>query len=205
MENKQQNRKYRNNNNKQNQRHQRKRRVSVDKNVEVVVVSNSKNRIVYKNPRMNTEIDLYQIGDEEYLTVSDLRAIMNTSRKMLEGFTLLITDVLDDKYTVEDVLIFLGLDKKYQEYFSLSRKSIGDNADISDIKNFIIKSPVHIFEKQLKTVNDSLRSKIIETSVTIFKLGQFSDYNKMRIIQTYVTDELFDDAQETEIDKDIYI
>lgn len=183
---------------------QRRRRVAVDRNVEVVVVSNVIGRFYYENPRMATVIDLHHIGDEEYVTVGDLRTIINSSRKILEGFDLLLTEVIDSEYTLEDVLVFLGLDRKYDEYFSLNNGRAGA-PKVADVKDFLVNTPVKAFEKIMETVDPKLRSKIIEISVTLFKLKEFGDYNKMRIIESYVAEDLFDDAEETEVDQDIYI
>lgn len=196
---------HRSNNRNERQRPQRRRRVTVDRDVEVVIVSNTTNRFYYENPRMNMVIDLHHIGDEEYVTVGDLRTILNSNRKILESFEILITEVVDEQYTVEDVLIFLGLDRKYREYFSLVRKDMNSMAEVTDIKNFLIKAPLHVFEDQMAKMDDKLRGKVIEMSVKLFKLKQFSDYNKMQIVSEYVNEELFDDAKETEIDEDIYI
>lgn len=216
MENKHTNRtNYKGSNNKGSQnrterpvrteRPQARRRVTVDRDVEVILVSNTTNRVYYDNPRMNMVIDLFQIGDTEYVTVGDLRTILNSNRKLIEGFELVITEVLDDRYSVEDVLLFLGLDKKYDEYFALANKKQGEAAEPIDIKNFILKSPVGVFEKNMKSMNEKLRSRVIETSVVLFKTKQFSDYNKMEVIESFVHDELFIDARETEIDSDIHI
>lgn len=188
----------------QQNRPQRRRRVAVDRNVEVVVVSNVIGRFYYENPRMTQVIDLHHIGDEEYVTVGDLRTIINSSRKILEGFDLLLTEVIDSEHTLEDVLVFLGLDAKYDEYFSLSNGRTG-SPQATDIKDFLVNTPARAFEKIMKTIDPKLRSKIIEISVTLFKLKEFGDYNKMRIIESYVSEDLFDDAEATEVDEDIYI
>lgn len=201
----------RNNNNRNNnrpqreERPQRRRRVSVDRDTELVVVSNVPHRFFYENPRLSIVIDLQNIGDQEYLTVGDIRTIMNSNRKIIEGFSLLITDVLDNQYTLEDVLVFLGLDKKYDDYYSLTKKRIGDVVSVSDIKEFLLNSPVNSFEKTMEKIDDKLRARVIEQAVVLFKLKEFGDYNKMRVIEGYVHDELFADAQETEVDDDVYI
>jgi hypothetical protein len=185
---------------------QRRRRVTVDRDVEVVVVSNCLGEFFYENPRMSMVIDLQHIDDEEYITVGDLRTILNSNRKILEGFDILITEVLDDRYTLDDVLTFLGLDRKYEEYYSLTGKRNGKMAEVKDIKDFLVKAPALTFEKVMETIEPKLRNKIIETSVTLFKLKEFGDYNKMQTIRKYVNnDDIFDDAEETEVENDIYI
>jgi len=185
---------------------QRRRRVAVDRNTEVVIVSNTIGRFYYSNPRMTTIIDLNKIGDEEYITVGDLRTILNSSRKIIEGFQILITEVVDSEYTLEDVLLFLGLDRKYEEYFSLNKKfNQSGVATAGDIKEFITNTSASAFEKVMQNIDPKLRARIIEASVALFKLKEFGDYNKMQIIESYVNDELFDDAKVTEIDNEIYI
>jgi hypothetical protein len=207
MENKRQTNKNKGNQSARPQRPQRQRprRVVVDREVEVVVQSNTTSRIYYDNPRMNVVIDLFQIGDTDYLTVGDLRTILNSNRSLIEGFELIITEVMDDAYTVEDVLIFLGLDKKYEEYYSLAKKKSGEPAEYIDIKNFILKAPEKVFEKNMEEMSEKLRSRVVETAVVLFKRKVFSDYNKMEIIERYVNDELFADARETELDDNIAI
>lgn len=191
---------------KENQQQpQRKRRVTVDRDVEVVIVSNVPHRYFYENPRMTIAIDLEHMGDEEYITVGDLRAMLNANRKILEGFKLIITEVLDPNYTVDDVVTFLGLDKKYEEFYSLTRKGQGSSADVSDIKQFLSSSPVKAFEKTMKEIDAKLRARIIEQAVVMFKSQEFGDYNKMRVIEGYVNEDLFQDAQDTELDDDVYI
>lgn len=186
---------------------QRRRRVTVDRDVEVVIVSNCLGSFFYENPRMSMVIDLQHIDDEEYITVGDLRTILNSNRKILEGFDILVTEVLDDRYTLDDVLVFLGLDRKYEEYYSLTgKRNKGKMAEVKDIKDFLVKAPALTFEKVMETIEPKLRNKIIETSVTLFKLKEFGDYNKMQTIRKYVNnDDIFADAEETEVENDIYI
>ena len=203
--NKQGNRNRNRNRNNRPQQPQRKRRVSVDRDTEVVIVSNTIGRFFYQNPRMSMVIDLHKIGDEEYVTVQDLRTILNSNRRVLEGFQILITEVLDSEYSLDDVLLFLGLDKKYDEFYSLTRKSKESSIEVSDIKKFIVDSPFNAFEKSMETMDVNLRSRVIENAVTLFKLKEFPDYNKMQIIQKYVGEDLFDDAKETEVDEGVYI
>ncbi|KDN90452.1 hypothetical protein JR311_19920 (plasmid) [Bacillus velezensis] len=183
---------------------QRKRRVSVDRDVEVVIVSNTIGNFYYENPRMNMAIDLEHINDEEYVTVGDLRTILNSNRKILEGFSILITEVLSDEYTLDDVLVFLGLRDKYDDFYSLTRKS-DKVAEVKDIKDFLTKAPLSSFEKTMEKISSKLRERVIETAITMFKLKEFGDYNKMRIIEEYVNDEIFLDAKESEVVDDIYI
>ncbi|WP_144472827.1 hypothetical protein [Bacillus pumilus] len=180
----------------------RRKRVNVDRNTEVIVVNNESGRFIYNNQRMQTALDMENHGDEEYVTVGDLRVILNSSRKVLEGFKILITEVVGDEYELEDILVYLGLDKVYESYFSLSPEWKRGQVESSDIKEFILKSNNKKFKAILETVDAKLRNKIVETSIVLFKLGEFADYQKMQSIRQFTDDDIFLDAEESEVDED---
>ena len=193
------------NSNKTQSQTKRRKRVTVDRDVEVVIASNTIGEFYYSNPRMSMVIDLAKIGDEEYVTVGDLRAMVNTDRKYLESFKIIINDVLDERYTIEDVYTFLGLEKAYQQFYEMADKEPNDYLSSEDIKDFILNTPYDEFEHKLENMEQRLRSSVIEQAVILFKLKIFSDYNKMQAISSYVSEDLFNDAIETEVDEDVYI
>lgn len=195
----------RNYNNERNEevkqdRPQRRKRMNIDKDVELVIVNNTVGRLIYKNPRMSMTIDLESYGDEEYITVGDMRTLISSSRKLVDEFSVIITEVLDGDLELEDVLVYLGLERKYNEFFSLSPLHKRGDVDKQDIQLFLTKAPTDKFERMMESMDKKLRNKIIEISVAMFKLRKFTDYSKMEIIQRYVNEDLFDDAKETQID-----
>ncbi|EPC8410973.1 hypothetical protein CN553_12430 [Bacillus cereus] len=178
-----------------------RRRVNVDRDTMCIVKNNSFGQFFYDNSRMTERIDMEKHGDETEVSVSDLRAMVNSGRKNLEGFSIIITEVLDPEYTLEDVLGYLGLTKIYDELYALSN---GD-ADPDAIKNFIQRTSAKKFKEVMESMSPKLRAKVIETSVKLFKLDEFGDYTKMKVIEGYVNEDLFDDAEESEIDDEIEI
>lgn len=182
---------------------QRRKRVNIDRDVEVVVVNNTFGRFIYSNPRISTAFDMENYGDEDYITVGELRTMINSHRKIFENFMLLITDILDDRYTLEDLLVYLGLDKRYEEYFSMSPNWKRGQVEVGDMQQFIEKSSPQRFKQFMESVDERLRNKIIETAVALFKLGRFGDYTKMQVIRKFVNDDVFLDAEDTEIDLEI--
>lgn len=176
----------------------RNKRVNIDKNVEVIVKNNSNKRIIFDSPRMQTPIDLLEKGDEEYISVADLRTMINASRKMFDRFSIIITDILHDEYTIEDLLKFVGLEKSYGEYFELRPNNKDKSVNVDDIENFILKSNTQRFESTVESVSMELRKKIIEESIILFKEEKLVDYNKMNAIKKSVGNEdLFLDAEDT--------
>ncbi|HFK1434973.1 TPA: hypothetical protein ACGXNJ_005127 [Bacillus cereus] len=178
-----------------------RRRVNVDRDTMCVIVNNSFGQFFYENPRMTEQISMERHGDETEVSVNDLRAMVNSGRKNLEGFSIIITEVLDPEYTLEDVLGYLGLTKVYDELYALSN---GDS-DPDTIKNFIQRTSAKKFKEVMESMSPKLRAKVIETSVKLFKLDEFGDYTKMKVIEEYVNEDLFDDAEETEINDEIEI
>lgn len=195
----------RNRNNKQHETNkpQRRKRVVVDKNTEIIVTNNTPHRLIVDNPRMQSSLDLESHGDSDYLTVADLRVIMNTNKRILEGFDLILTDVADGSYELEDVIVYLGLERAYNDYFSLSPNWKRGQVSESDIKDFILKSNPQRFKEVMNNVDDKLRKTIIQTAIVLFKLNEFGDYNKMQVIRDYTNDDIFADAEETEIDENV--
>ena len=187
-------------NEQRNEQPKRRRRVNIDKNVEVIVANNSFYHFIYDNPRINTSFDLQNWGDEEYITVGELRTMVNASRKIFEGFTLLIIEILDDEYTLEDLLTYLGLDNKYEEYFKMIPNKRDKRASVADIRTFIEKSTTERFKQVLSGMDERLRGTVIETALTLFKTQNFGDYNKMQVIRELTHDDIFLDAEETEVD-----
>lgn len=196
-----------NNNNKKHVRNnvnknkpQRRRRVNIDRNTEVIIVNNTFGAFFYSNPRMTEIVDMENYGDEQYITVGDLRIIANTSKSVLESFSLLIVDILDDQYELEDLLNFLGLLDKYEEFYNL-----GDDRGINNINNFILKSPFKTFESTINSVNSKLRDKIIQNSVLLFRTKKLNDYQKIRAIEEIVGEDVMLDAREVEVDENLSI
>lgn len=189
----------RNRNEQRNARPSRPARVKVDRDTEVVVMNNTFGRFIHNNPRLSMIIDLDRFGDEEYLTVADLRTIANTNKKIFENFELIILEVPDGQNTVEEVVNFLGLGKHYESYF----KAVGSNGNAS-LKDFVLRSDEEQFERTLNSMEKGLRNKVVDLSVKLFKMKQLKDYGKMQVIQEITGNEdLFDDAKGSEIDLEI--
>lgn len=177
---------------------ERKKRVNIDKSIEVIVTNNSTTRIIFDNVRLTTQIDLHQKGDEEYITVGDLRTLINANRKLFESFTLIITDIVDGAYTLEDLIAFVGLEKAYKEYYSLRPNNKDKSVSVEDIENFILKSNSERFATILKDVSVLMRNKIIEESIMLFRDGKLTDFNKMQAIEEITkNEELFLDVRES--------
>lgn len=196
MRNQNQNQRRNNKNDNSNRERVRQRpaRARVDRDTEVVLMNNTFGRYIHNNPRISMVIDLERYGDEEYVTVGDLRTIANTNKKIFEGFDLVIVDVPSGENTVQEVVEFLGLGKYYADYFM----AVGtENGTLTD---FVLKTSEEQFERNLNSMDKGLRNKVIDLSIKLFKMKKLRDYGKMEVIQDIVGDDVFEDAKNTEID-----
>lgn len=208
MRNQNQNQNQRRNNNRNNSgneasreriRKERPIRKKVDRDTEVIVMNNTFGRFIHNNPRMNMVIDLEKYADEEYVTVGDLRTIANTSKKILEGFDLIIVDVPSGENTVKEVVEFLGLGKRYEDYF----EAVGSEDGHGSLKDFVLNTTEEQFERNMNAMDKGLRNKVIDLAVKLFKMKKLRDFGKMEVIEDIVGEDLFDDAKLTEIDLEI--
>ena len=91
----------------------------IDKDLEITVVNNIRGSFVYSN--RGTIIELDSFGDEDFLTYGELKTMVSGRYKsLLQNFSLLITDVDSDEYTLEDVIKQLKLSKYYEKIKSLT-------------------------------------------------------------------------------------
>lgn len=178
-----------------------KRRISND--IVCLCVNNTFGTLVHNDERNGIFVLLGERGEEVELTVGQLRSIVGRNKKILEGFSLLITDVLDtDEYSVNDVINAIGIKRQYDALRSIIPNKLEDDSiTIEDIENFIVKSKSDTFENKLvENKNSTLVYLIVSLSIDLFKRGLLQDYNKIRIIKDIVGDEeIFDDAEYTEI------
>lgn len=123
-----------------------------------------------------------QMGDKEILTLADLQEVVNRCRFMFEDHYLLITDVImvdeedDKKYTIDDLLVYLGLMDIY----------VGiDNYQIDYIEELIYDSKIKDFKDVVSRSDRPLLISIAGRMLSIFKKDPDEiDRNKIEIISS---------------------
>ena len=159
----------------------RRKRMSIDKNTEVVVTNNTYGMFVWESKNGETSIELQSYGDEEFITYGELRKL----KKYLTNMDLVITSVEDDDISIVDVARGLRIDKVYEEYFDLIEdvdiEDVDSEAeiDIQEFEDFILDSHSDEYETALK---GNLKHIIINLSVDLYKQRKLSDREKTRLL-----------------------
>lgn len=154
------------------------KRTKIDPDVEVIVMNNVRGSFFYKSRNGDLVLDLTEFGDEEYVTFGDLKKMMASKRVFLEKLKLIIVGVEDDEITVDDVVASLRLTDTYSELKAACEGEIGAQG----IENYITNSSLEDLEKTLGSDKTKLKATIVETAVVMYRKGELTDYNKMRVI-----------------------
>ncbi len=141
---------------------ERKVRKQLDENLLVPIRSNVTGRLTYKS-RTGVDIRFSNIGDEDVITLRDLRTMISSNRSFLEKGWILV------------------LDEEVVDYLNISRiqKNVVDAEDIEHI----LQLPG---DKILKTVNEAsanTKSLIFDLAQDKFLNNQLTDYHTIKAIE----------------------
>lgn len=158
----------------------RRKRLSIDKDVEVIIANNTYGKFVYASRMGDLSLGFEGHGDDEVVTFGELRKL----KPFLQNMELIITEVNDDEVTIADVVNGLHIRKVYDDYFELvadvdDPKDV-DQIDPYELEDVIEDGNVRDFEDLLRS---SLRRSVILTAVAMYKEGRLSDRRKLKLIE----------------------
>lgn len=156
----------------------------IDKDTEIVITNNLHGGFFYQTPNGSLVIDMEDFGSDDYITFGELKTMMARSRKILQNLHVVITSVISDDVTIEDVVTALKLKDSYDELLSLADEKLADvdYIDIETIPNFVSEADADRLAKILNNKKSKLRFCIAESAVELFKKDELNDYNKMNIL-----------------------
>lgn len=150
--------------------------------IDVEITNISAVRCKYVEEKTKYKYFDLQMGDKEILTLADLQEVVNRCRFMFEDHYLLITDVImvdeedDKKYTIDDLLVYLGLMDIYVDI---------DNHQIDYIEELIYDSKIKDFKDVVSRSDRPLLISIAGRMLSIFKKDPDEiDRNKIEIISS---------------------
>ena len=150
--------------------------------IDVEITNISAVRCKYVEEKTKYKYFDLQMGDKEILTLADLQEVVNRCRFMFEDHYLLITDVImvdeddDKKYTIDDLLVYLGLMDIYVDI---------DNHQIDYIEELIYDSEIKDFKNVVSRSDRPLLVSIAGRMLSIFKKDPDEiDRNKIEIISS---------------------
>lgn len=150
--------------------------------IDVEITNISAVRCKYVEEKTKYKYFDLRMGDKEILTLADLQEVVNRCRFMFEDHYLLITDVImvdeedDKKYTIDDLLVYLGLMDIY----------VGiDNHQIDYIEELIYDSKIKDFKDVVSRSDRPLLISIAGRMLSVFKQDPDEiDRNKIEIISS---------------------
>jgi hypothetical protein len=164
-------------------------RKKLDKDLEIVLVSNFEGGFYYLSKNQDAEIDFEQRGDIAYITFRDLQAMYTKYRKFFKGFQILIAGAAyEDDITTEDIyaaLLATDALKELQEKLKYLNTKFEMTTDWID--NAILKLSTEQLEKALKS--NYLRTMVIGRIVGLKRSGKMHDTNKMGLVEKYLNAE----------------
>lgn len=150
--------------------------------IDVEITNISAVRCKYVEEKTKYKYFDLRMGDKEILTLADLQEVVNRCRFMFEDHYLLITDVImvdeedDKKYTIDDLLVYLGLMDIYVDI---------DNHQIDYIEQLIYDSKIKDFKDVVSRSDRPLLVSIAGRMLSVFKQDPDEiDRNKIEIISS---------------------
>ena len=111
--------------------------------IEIEILNISYMQCCYGTPRDGIIFDIMS-GESTRILLSDAVEMANKSPKFFKDYLLIITDVYDDNYTLEDILLYLGLDTLYKDI---------ENHNEDFIEQLIVDSTDDEFKDKLSTMD----------------------------------------------------
>ena len=79
-------------------------------------------------------IPYFTIEPSEYaeITLEELHEVVSKTKGFFSDYTLIVTDVLSDECSIDDVMVYLGLDKMYKDVDGLNSDFINEILELDD-------------------------------------------------------------------------
>lgn len=153
---------------------QRKRDKFRKNNVEIQIMCNLTNSTyIYVNPKTGYECKLEHFGQTDFILFEDLFTMARFSRSHLENYWIIITEVLDDELTLEDLIEVLGI----QDIYKNEEMMYEDNLD------YILKeTDLNEFTNIIDNVNENYRNVIMNRAIGLYNASKFNDISRLRIL-----------------------
>ncbi len=146
------------------------------KNADVSIKNNCISKIILKS-RLNggSKYTLLANGDIEDIPFTELNDIFKRQRNLFESYKILIEDVYcpeNDEITIEDVKLVLGLKDDFDE-----------TPDEYYFDELLLDLSFEEYEEEVNGLSRNILSRLIERAVLLYRRGEFSNFNKMSLLE----------------------
>lgn len=137
----------------------RKLRDGID--IEILNISTGGCKYVDRNE--NPYFDLVS-GESKTISLGEIQEVCNKAKKFFTEYELVVIDVYNDDYSLEDILVFLGLDRIYQDI---------ENFDSDYIEDILINTDDYEFEKIINIKDKNFVKALASKSIYLNSLDQY--------------------------------
>ena len=105
-------------------------------------------------------IPYFTIEPSEYaeITLEELHEVVSKTKGFFSDYTLIVTDVLSDECSIDDVMVYLGLDKMYKDVDGLNSDFINEILELDDSD---FEDEIDRIKNKNKTLVQAIASKAI--------------------------------------------
>lgn len=154
-----------------------RKRKKIDRNIEILVMNTTNGGIFYRCPKTKNEYRLSTYGDTDYITIDELITMRNAHRKLLSKYYLMPIEIMDEEISLDEALIFIGLDKLYDE--EVYKSVINNEIELNDI---ILSKD---FQTRFTRFTHDFQLILIERAVALFRENKLTDYNVIEFLNNF--------------------
>ena len=144
----------------------KKKAIPLDTNV-IIVNNTGSGGFFYSHERIEHVIDLKEPTSHEQKTLADLKIISQFSKNIFSEYGILIVDVLDEEYTLEDVYAYLDIMPVYDELMIIAKNE--DGFDTGMFERFAIKSSLKAFTQTIVKLTIPAQKRLIQALFHAYK------------------------------------
>lgn len=113
------------------------------------------------------------MGESEILSLKLVKEICSKSISFFKDYVITISNVFTDEFSIDEVLMYLGLDKVYKDI---------ENYDIDFLKEIIVDYDVDEFEKCMKKHDKKFIKMMACKMIQLYRIGEEISREKERTI-----------------------
>ena len=161
----------------------KKKRIMFDDSAIILVKSNTFGHLIYINPRTGDRTDWMHFGDEQPITMGDLRAMRGTQNAFFSDNMIIISGVNDDRYPdaePSDVYDALMVSKYYKYLVDPDNFNSLFNMNENEIK------------ERVHSMSQNARMNLVIALNTSIQNGTLDSVKKIRLFEELLGCELTD-------------
>lgn len=143
-------------------------------NIEIQIMCNLTNyNYIYEDNKSGNIYKFDKFGQTDFISFDDLYTMSRFSRTHLEKYWIIITEVLDEELTIEDLIEVLQI----QDIYSNEEMMYEDNLDY-----ILTDTDLSEFENIIDNINENYKKAIENRAIGLYNAKKFNDISRLRVL-----------------------